>query len=484
MRRLQGEFDDPQERSTQLAAPTTAEAAADAACRKCSGHVGSMHGVTGKVRRPKGWRKDCIACLEADWPLGDLYHAESLPGGSGDADDENDEGAELQAVVAGTLAYALFVDKGLPFSKSVTVDTSDVPSTPDAGMSRACVSCVSNWVLDESMDVADEFDLVVHCHMCLHEHKDAAAEGDPSSERMQDVIWFALASRYVGQFVKAPVSRKGGAGSADGIQGLLGSNAAAVGRRRSIKHNKQLKQRPLQAAEYGFDQQEAGLFSWVESAWFQRWGWTLLSLAVGLFLFADLWISWHDSCLFGVARKLGLLREGAPAADEPAGRGRKAAARGASREADNQQQRQQQRQQPGKAGKQGNKKQVAKGDRRQSSHQISNSKPAASRERSIAASSSNSNSSSSSSRDTGVDTLPHQPTVKASSGPGDSDIQQPQHQQQQQQAAGQQHPNWCRQCFRADRRACYLTTAGASSSIHSCSIHGRCCQHTTWGKAS
>ncbi|WIA12162.1 hypothetical protein OEZ85_012234 [Tetradesmus obliquus] len=291
VRRLQGEFDDPQDSSTQLAAPTTAEAAADAACRKCSGHVGSMHGVTGKVRRPKGWRKDCIACLEADWPLGDLYHAESLPGGSGDADDENDEGAELQAVVAGTLAYALFVDKGLPFSKRVTVDTSDVPSTPDAGMSRACVSCVSNWVLDESMDVADEFDLVVHCHMCLHEFTDAAEAGVPGSERVQVMLWFALASRYVGEYVTAPEFRERNKG--DKVYGsgsmLGGASAAAAGQpssgqsgkrgaarnvhkpsraTSSSKHNQQQQQqqqRIPQAAQYGLNHEATGLFTWADS---------------------------------------------------------------------------------------------------------------------------------------------------------------------------------------------------------------------------
>jgi hypothetical protein len=99
----------------------------------------------------RGWRKDCLACLEADLPQDFGYS-------NADEEDsyvseEDAKGAELQAMVAETLAYALFVDKNMQFSKPVIVDVSMLPEGPP-DMSKACFSCVRNWVLDHSMAVA------------------------------------------------------------------------------------------------------------------------------------------------------------------------------------------------------------------------------------------------------------------------------------------------------------------------------------------
>lgn len=143
----------------------------------------------------------------------------------------------------------------------------------------------------------------------------------------------------------------------------------------SSKHNQQQQQqqRIPQAAQYGLNHEATGLFTWADSAWFQRWIPPLLICAVLMLLFADLVISWHYSCLFGIMQKLGLLRRGDPAADGLTGRARRAAARGASSTDDNRQQ-----QQPSRAGKQGKKKQASKAGCRQDINQSSNTRQAAS----------------------------------------------------------------------------------------------------------
>jgi hypothetical protein len=157
-------------------------------------------------QRPKSLHKDCLACLKADL----VQHASYYYNVSSFVN-ENDvlrrlQGADGQPKVAHALSEALFVEKGVLYSKRVTVDVSKLRPA-SSGTSGTCASCMRHWVLDTKMEVAQDRNLLVHCHMCLHEIDAEKATKPVKARQTQHMIWFALASRYVGKFVASPLVR-------------------------------------------------------------------------------------------------------------------------------------------------------------------------------------------------------------------------------------------------------------------------------------
>jgi hypothetical protein len=150
--------------------------------------------------------KDCVACLKADMGQRALYYFDD-----GEIVREGDYAAEanradLQAEVAESLSYAFFEEKGVRFSNPGKVDMSKLPpGTP--GTYRTCTSCMQNWVLKSSMRVAHDHDLAMHCGFCLYELEAQKSEIPVSVKQKQHMIWFAVASRYVGKFVACPLMR-------------------------------------------------------------------------------------------------------------------------------------------------------------------------------------------------------------------------------------------------------------------------------------
>jgi hypothetical protein len=325
------------------AAPTGSTADGEAACIRCSEHMLAVAlRSEGSQQRPKGLRGDCVACLEADMMPRAFYYFDA-----GDFARDGDYAAEAkradqQAMVAETLSYALFDELDVGYPELGKVDLSKLPAGI-AGTSRTCTSCMQNWVLQSSMAVAQDHDLAVHCHMCLHELDAEKAEIPVTVKQKQHMIWFAVASRYVGKFVACPLMRimahkdgvadKRDAAFAAHLKVLSGVDrgktrrAADDARRTSSKADKQSLP-VLEAVQYGFDDGAARLFSWVDSAWFQAWRPALVVFALVLMLFVDWWISAHESYLHGVARRLGLLGREAPATPAPETKGKKAAAAG------------------------------------------------------------------------------------------------------------------------------------------------------------
>jgi hypothetical protein len=289
------------DRSTKRAPAPAPPAAAgsvsadDAACIRCARHMSSVFNteIQGSQQRSESWRRDCVACLEADM---EQYY--SVRNFIGDDDADGDiTGADLQALVAKTLSYALLVDLGVPFPERVTVDVSKLPPAPSSGNSKACNSCILQWVLTSSMAVAHDHDLVVHCHMCLHELDVQLEATDPAHARQawhnarqqKLIIWFALASRYVGKIVASPlvriIAKEGLADMKDaefaahlkvlsGVDHDKTRRAAdsVLASSRTSSNSKADKRSVLETVQYGFDDSATGLFSWVASAWFQSWG--------------------------------------------------------------------------------------------------------------------------------------------------------------------------------------------------------------------
>jgi hypothetical protein len=356
------------------------------------------------------------------------------------------EGADLQALVAEMLMYALFDFKGVPYRVRVTVDVPKLsPGTP-SGSSKACSSCMQNWVLKSSMAVAQDHDLLVHCHMCLHELDGLKATQPAYVRQKQHLIWFAVASRYVGKFVACPlmriISKEGLAGKKDaafgahlkvlsGVDQGNARRAADDARRRSGSSSSSGKadiQSVLDGVQYSFDDGATGMFSWVDSAWFQAWGPALVVLTLVLMLFVDWWISQQESYLHGGARRLGLIGRAAPATSAPDPTVKKAAASAGSAAAKKQQQ--------GKGGKQSKKRQAAKADSRgRSNHSGSSSRSQApGREQSSEAGTN-------SSTDQNGNSATHQQHSRGSSEESEWEVQlRPLRQEQQQQQQQQPGP--------------------------------------------
>jgi hypothetical protein len=436
-------------RTTNAAPAADADADADAgsraACDRCLDHIITRYNKKGEGSQqvPKRMRRDCAVCLEANM----VQHASYYYGidnlfSDGDAEDDIND-ADMQAIVAETLSHALFKDKGVPYSQRATVDVSQLQSGSSI-TSNTCSSCIRHWVLKSSMAVAQDHDLVVHCHMCLHE-LDAEKATQPTKARpFQHIIWFAVASRYVGKFVACPLMRimskdgladKKDAAFAAHLKVLSGVDrgktrrAADDARRRSSSKADKQSLPVLEAVQYGFDDGATWLFSWVDSAWFQAWGAALVVLALVLMLFVDWWVSAHESHLHGCARRLGLLGRNAPATPAPEPKGKKAATSGASSAAAKKQQQQQ-----GKGGKKGKKRQAGKADSKgRSNHSGSSSSrsQAPSREQSSEAGTN-------SSRDHNANIPPWQQGSRALSEDSEWEVQLRPLQQEQQQQRQQQ----------------------------------------------
>jgi hypothetical protein len=259
---------------------------------------------------------------------------------------------------------------------------------------------------------------------------------------MMMMIWFAVASRYIGKFVACPlmriISKEGLADKKDAafgahlkvLSGVDQGNtrcAADDARRRSgsSSSSKADFQSVLDGVQYEFDDGATGLFSWVDSAWFQAWGPALVVLTLVLMLIVDLWISQHESYLHGGARQLGLIGRTAPATSARDPKVKKGSASGAGSAAAKKQQ--------GKAGKQSKKRQAGKADSRgRSNHSGSSSRSQApGREQSSEAGTN-------SSRDQNTNSATHQQHSRVSSEDSEWEVQlRPLRQEQQQQ---QQQP--------------------------------------------
>jgi hypothetical protein len=294
-------------------------------------------------QQPKGWRQDCITCLELKLTRKSNYFTVTQ-----DNYDEFFEPARMQGLCAQHMTFQLFQQKGMPWGSPVTVDTSKLLVGPNPSISKVCYSCWKHWVQGQDMAVANNRNLVAHCHLCLKEYVDEDQWENPDNARKnKELLWCAIASRFVGKYVPAP--------DVGPVMTQRSYRAARRAGRDSQQHGTLLD--PL---SYAYGKHNTWLFGWVDAAWFQVWGGPLVLLSLVLAFLVDLWLSGRDSYLFGLAKRLGLAHSTAAAAAEPASkhRSKKAAAGGSSSTSNRQQLKQ------NAAGKQGKKKQPSKASSR------------------------------------------------------------------------------------------------------------------------
>jgi hypothetical protein len=356
----------------------------------CSSCSKKLLAFDGPHQQPQGWRQTCIACLEAKLERGEVFYTAT----EGDEEGWNAP-ARMQWFCAQHMTYQLFDEVGMPWSSEVVVDTSKLPESASDIVSKACFSCMRHWVLSKSMSVAKSFDLIAHCHMCLKEFDDDSESWEPGhAERVRETIYFAVASRFVGQYVLAPSSPMNeGAVMSGSCASLLDTdyaddeyssssssssimynkrqqaadNAHASGRvkSRNAKAQKQ-RQTVRHVTQPDYGGHPTGLFSWINSAWFAFWGPAVVFLSLALSLLVDLWLCGHESYLGTWALWIGLARKDAAAAAELMVRANRAASGSTTTSSRRQQQqelKQQARQQAG-AGKRGKKKPAGKASSR------------------------------------------------------------------------------------------------------------------------
>jgi hypothetical protein len=133
---------------------------------------------------PSTWRQTCVECLEPD------VDGKALAAQSG---------------VAVIMATLFLMQHNMPHNALVRYDISQLPPSPEPGITAVCHSCIVNFAAEgSSMSAADDREKLAHCHACL-----AATTGlDVQTVYIQQMVSYGLASRMVGKFVRAPPLRK------------------------------------------------------------------------------------------------------------------------------------------------------------------------------------------------------------------------------------------------------------------------------------
>jgi hypothetical protein len=203
----------------------TTGAAPASVCFNCLEHVQQMLSSS-QLRDdllPPEWQQECITCLQMDPTGGPIMW----------------NGLNLQKSLASSLARLFLRDHGMQPNADVGYDPRKLPPSPSPGFSAVCHSCMVNWVKDSSMVVVTDRDKMAHCHACLQYYW----QGD-DAEVLQQIdlvvmIEYALASRFLGEFITSPVTREltGGSQTQKGLgkttssstKGAKASAATAAG---------------------------------------------------------------------------------------------------------------------------------------------------------------------------------------------------------------------------------------------------------------
>jgi hypothetical protein len=112
--------------------------------------------------------------------------------------------AALSYMLAELLAYLLLEQHNIPLTAAVEHDPAQLPASSTLAWTRACNSCIANWIIQRGMDVANDREKMAHCHICLGE----SMGSDPESVEMRRAVHFALASRLLREYVISPVMRE------------------------------------------------------------------------------------------------------------------------------------------------------------------------------------------------------------------------------------------------------------------------------------
>jgi hypothetical protein len=110
----------------------------------------------------------------------------------------------MKYALAELLAYLLLEQHNMPLTAAVEHDPAKLPASSTAAWTRACSSCISNWLFLRGMDVADDREKMAHCHICLVE----SMGPDHTSVEMTRAVHYGLASRFLGKFVLSPMMRQ------------------------------------------------------------------------------------------------------------------------------------------------------------------------------------------------------------------------------------------------------------------------------------
>jgi hypothetical protein len=158
---------------------------APATCISCAHHLIDYNLDGPEVAPLTGnWRQECLTCLETD--------------------DDSDATVNMQHLVAEFLAHVLLKQHGMPLSKQVRYDTSKLPRSNQPGVSDECKGCINNWLMEESMDVVNDHEMLAHCHACLQQ----SVGKDTQAVQMTRYVSHSLAWRLLEQQVLSPMARK------------------------------------------------------------------------------------------------------------------------------------------------------------------------------------------------------------------------------------------------------------------------------------
>jgi hypothetical protein len=149
------------------------------------------------------WKDGCFDCLEA--PA------------------ESEEHAALQEPLSQFIANILLEQHGMSMTANFQHDSAQALVKPEnsAGISRACDSCVTHWVLSRSMAVAADREKLANCRICLAQ---SLRPGHDNVE-MTQILSYGLASRFLGSYVMSPLLRDTASSSGASFSALASSRS-------------------------------------------------------------------------------------------------------------------------------------------------------------------------------------------------------------------------------------------------------------------
>jgi hypothetical protein len=180
----------PKAARTSGKAPTVISTPTAVVCKQCQEHLWFPSTSAGQGRDagdlPKGWQKDCLACL-----LSPLQGSQSV----------RLRDSAFQAVQAHHIGILLLRKHGIRYLEKPVFDAAKLPKS-GKGVSDACYSCFNHWLINKGMRVVKDRQKLAHCHACIYDNLQV---NNAIAWHSVVLASYGLASRSLGQFISPPL---------------------------------------------------------------------------------------------------------------------------------------------------------------------------------------------------------------------------------------------------------------------------------------